>query len=58
MDVLKRRMFQEGGPVNVIESEPFYRGARVPTVAGTESLEEENGEFFFRRDRDWETFFF
>jgi len=49
MDVLKRRMFQEGGPVNVIESEPFYRGARVPTVAGTESLEEENGEFFFRR---------
>ena len=49
MDVLKRRMFQEGGPVNVIESEPFYRGARVPTIAGTESLEEENGEFFFRR---------
>jgi len=53
MDVLKRRMFQEGGPVNVIESEPFYRGARVPTVAGTESLEEfDDGNFYFvRRDK-------
>ena len=49
-------MFQEGGPANVVTSEPFYRGSRVPTLGGTENIERQVGvdgkEQFFVVRRD------
>ncbi|MAJ56792.1 MAG: hypothetical protein CMI74_01790 [Candidatus Pelagibacter sp.] len=49
MNVFKRRMFQMGGVVNrpdVIQSKPIFRGFRVPTLEGTESLQRIGDEFF------------
>jgi hypothetical protein len=44
MNVFKRRMFQEGGVV--LQSKPIFRGFRVPTLEGTESLQRIGDEFF------------
>ena len=48
-DVYSRRMFQAGG--EVLQSKPIFSGGRVPTPAGTESIErvdtEDGTEFFF-----------
>jgi len=56
VNVFKRRMFQEGGPANVITSKPVTRGFNVPTPAGTENIERQVGvdgkEQFFVVRRD------
>ena len=46
-DVYSRRMFQNGG--EVLQSKPIFRGGRVPTPAGAESIERvdtEDGTYF------------
>ena len=54
MDVLKRRMFQNGGAVTqprIIQSEQKIEGFNNPRTVGVENLEEEGG-VYYKRIRD------
>ena len=58
MDVLKRRMFENGGSVDasgvrVLKRKPIVQGYRDPKTVGFETLEYENGKYYQRaRDND------